>query len=75
MFKKALSKSFKFSILYEGGLSDIPHPYNNDESFYPSCDVRFKNILLDKLPGTSRKVEYHVEELDVFFCFFLGGGV
>ena len=39
-------------------------PQKKDESFYPLCDVRFKNISLDRLSGTSRKVEYHVEELD-----------
>ena len=39
-------------------------PAKMDEHVYPFCDVRFKNVSLNQLPGTARKVEFHVVELD-----------
>ena len=39
-------------------------PKQIDENIYPYCDVKFKNVCLNELQGTSRKVEYHVAELD-----------
>ena len=35
-----------------------------DENVYSFCDIHFKNVSLNQLPGTSQKVEFHVAELD-----------
>ena len=39
-------------------------PKQIDEEDYPYCDIRFKNVTLNELPGTARKVEYDIAELD-----------
>lgn len=39
-------------------------PKKMDENVYSFCDIHFKNVSLNQLPGTSQKVEFHVAELD-----------
>ena len=39
-------------------------PSRIDLHDYPNDDVKFKNITLNELPGTSRRQEYHIAELD-----------
>ena len=35
-----------------------------DETVYPFCDIRLKNLSLNQLPGAYQKVEFHVAGLD-----------
>ena len=39
-------------------------PQKPDLNDYPFCDVEFKNVCLNEVKGTSRKVEFHVAEFD-----------
>ena len=39
-------------------------PSKADLHDYPYCDVKFKDVTLNELPGTSRRKEYHIAELE-----------
>ena len=39
-------------------------PSKADVCDYPLCDIKFKNITLNELPGTSRRTEFHIAELE-----------
>ena len=54
------------SCMEKGGVrgSIWKWPKIKDEKPYPRCDIKQTNITLKLLPGTARRVEFHVPELD-----------